>query len=395
MLAYREALSRILSSKLVLPDEWVPLDRLVGRFLSEDVACKFDIPFFTNSAVDGYAVSAADLSPGGTLRVNRTVGAGDPAGGAIGPGEAVRIMTGAQVPPETAAVVMQEDVEAVGDEVRLTGAIALGKNIRERGREFTAGSTVLQSGTLVTPPVVSLIAGLGQSEAKVVGLPKTAVLATGDELRGAGDEPREGQVYESNTFAVAAALKCAGIRPTLVRVGDERDEVVESLRGLFEVHDVVVTCGGLSVGLFDHVRSALCELGFRFEVERVSIKPGKPFSYATDGGGKRAYCLPGNPMSALVTFALFVWPALVRPSQAFSALVASDHANPGDRTEFVPCVLMATLDGGLEADPSPALGSHALSGLVGCDALLEVPPYTTVQKGETGSVVLLPWSRGW
>ncbi|MBS1714507.1 MAG: molybdopterin molybdotransferase MoeA [Armatimonadetes bacterium] len=395
MLSYLEALDRIMATRPELPPETVFLDRLIGRTLASDVKSKFDLPFFTNSAVDGYAIAATDLDSKARLRVVGTIAAGDVPASSLTPGTALRTMTGAPVPEGAAAVVMQEDVIADEGDIVLQTALHPGKNIRAKGKEFRAGDLVLERGTVVTPPVVSSLAGMGYQEADVLGLPSVAVLATGDELLSPGGEARDGQVYESNTFALQASLRCAGVSTTLELVGDDRSAVVRALSRLYEHHDIVLTCGGLSVGLFDHVRDALTELGFQWEVERVAIKPGKPFSYAVGEGGKRAYCLPGNPMSALVTFALFVWPALIRPLARTTAVMANDAVNHGDRTEFVPSVVLSDASGRLTVDPSPTLGSHALAGLVGCGALLEVPPKSCLGKGDRASALLLPWRPGW
>jgi molybdopterin molybdotransferase len=309
-----EALEIVLRETPVLPAEEIALEDAPGRVLAGDIRSDIDMPPFDRAAMDGYAVRAADVvSPPATLTVTGEVAAGIWPGREVGPGEAVRIMTGAPVPRGATAVQQVEKTRAPAERqsVEILAAVEDGANIAPRGCEVRKGDVVLEQGRVITPAALAVLAATGHVRVRVGRRPRVAVLVTGDEIVDVATVPGPGQIRNSNGPAVVAQARRAGADVRELGVApDRRPETVEALReGL--AADVVVVSGGVSAGDYDLVEPALQELGVTLLFTKVAIKPGAPLVF-----GRRdrtlVFGLPGNPVSAQVTFGLFVRAALLR-----------------------------------------------------------------------------------
>lgn len=393
MISYEDALRLIQSALEPLGVERVSLAELSGRVLAEPLVSPIDLPGFDNSAVDGYGIRAEDAAL--RLRVVREVAAGDdPAAPPIGLGEAVRIFTGSAIPAGVDAVVMQEDVRRDGDSIEITGRVTAGDHIRPRGDELRQGGLAHPAGSRVTPPVLGLVAALGLTEATVYRRPCVAILGTGSELVVPGEPLGPGQVYEANTYALRAAIEGLGLPITSCRaVRDDAESTREALREALQA-DVVLTCGGVSVGDHDLVRESFAALGVEERLWRISMKPGKPFYFGVGPQGQTVFGLPGNPVSALVTFNVLVRPALRKlvglppvAEQAFPLGLGHGFPRTQNRAEFVRAALR---DG--KAYPLSAQGSHMLSGLAQADVLLHLPPNSgPYQPGDDVLAIPIRW----
>ncbi|WP_338866680.1 gephyrin-like molybdotransferase Glp [Myxococcus stipitatus] len=311
-----EARARILALAAPLSAEWVALEEGLGRTLAEDVMAQRTLPPWDNSAMDGYAVRAADLAGALPVRlpVLETVFAGGAARQDVRPGTCVRIMTGAPLPAGADAVVMRERVRPVPDggvdEVDVLEAVAPGQFVRPRGEDAREGELLLARGTPLGIPELGLLWGQGMLSAPVPRAPRVAILSTGDELCRA-DEPPRGRIVDTNAPSLALAVRRAGGLPSLLGIArDTRDSVAEALSRAHGF-DVVLTSAGVSVGERDYVKEVLAAIGVEQHLWRVAIKPGKPLVVGTRGT-TLFFGLPGNPTSSLVTFELFVRPTLRR-----------------------------------------------------------------------------------
>jgi len=379
-----------------LASETVALDAALGRVLALDIVAERSLPGFDNSAMDGYAVRAADLP--GTLPVVAIVAAGASHTAAVPDHAAVRIFTGAPLPAELDTVVIQEDATAEGDRVTLPAAPP-GDNIRRAGEDIAPGDTVLAKGTRLGAWDLGVLAALGIDRVLVSRIPRVALIATGDELVDVSTPPGPGQLVDSSVHALAALIAEAG--GIAHRIGIARDDLGE-LAGMISAaldHDVVITTGGVSVGDRDHVRAALAEAGVELELYKVAMKPGKPFAFGVRPGATATtpvFGLPGNPVSTVVAFELFLRPALLamqgatrleRP-RAPVQLVRGYRKQAG-RTHYLRATVVRDGDH-LIAHPHPKQGSAMLSSLVGCNALVELAADTTeIPPGSTAPALLL------
>ncbi len=285
------------------------------------------MPFCDNSAMDGFAVRAADCPQGARLRVIGYIPAGGLPSGAVEPGTAIKIMTGAPTPPGCDAIVPIEEVEESGNEIRIMAAVHLRQHVRFTGEDVRSGEVIMRRGTIVRPPEASMLASFGRASVPVYGRPRVAIVSTGDELVEVGEPLTAGRIINSNALSIAAAVKEAGAIPVIV--GIARD-TVESHREQFTAalkYDALVTSAGVSAGDRDLVREVLAELGVQQLFWRVDIKPGGPTAFGLYGG-KPVFSLPGNPVSTMVTFEEFVRPALLK---------MLGHRRPIKR--FVPAIL--------------------------------------------------------
>jgi molybdopterin molybdotransferase len=377
-----EAAELVLARTPVLPGEDVPLSDCPGRVLVEDLVSDVELPAFTASAVDGYAIRSAD--GGGRLRVAGESAAGRPFEGALPPGAAARILTGGVLPAGADTVVMVEDVEQGPDWVAVPAGFPAGRNFHRPGEDLRHGELVVARGVVLGAAELGLAAAVGLPRLRVHRRPRVALMSTGDELVEVGTPPGPGQIVDSNRWALLAALREAGAAVTLLGVAPDRPEalralVVEALRD----HDVLVTSGGVSVGTHDLVKPLLESLG-EVHLGRVRLRPGKPFTFATLEGGRLAFGLPGFPVSSLVTFEVFVRPAL-RRMQGFVAVqrpalrvrLGYDARSSVDRTEYQRVTLVRE-DGDLVARTTGSQSSSRLMSLAGAHALVRVPP------GDTG-----------
>jgi molybdopterin molybdotransferase len=380
MIPFDEARSRLLSGVPRLPLERIPLGAAAGRVLAEDVQATSPLPPFDASAMDGYAVALADLHGEGpwTLPVQGASRAGAPPP-RLAPGTLCRIFTGAPLPEGADTVVMQEVVERHGDRATLSQKPPLRQHVRPAGEDLAQGAIGLARGTRLGAPQLSLAAMLDRPELLVARRPRVTLLATGDELRPPGSPPFPSSIPESNTVGLAALAAQAGASVTIAPIClDEPARtaaaIVDALRGT----DLLLTVGGVSVGDHDVVRPALEQAGVTLDFWKVAIKPGKPIAFGRSPHGY-VLGLPGNPVSALVTFALFGIP-LLRALQGDAHPVApprriplglSVQRQPG-RLEFVRASLEET-DGQLRVLPLRNQASGAMIALARCDTLAIYP----------------------
>lgn len=372
------AAALVLEKTPVLPAERVVLGEAVGRVLAHDLRAPAELPAFPASAVDGFAVRAADA--GKTLREVGESAAGRPFAGRVEPGSAARILTGGVVPDGADTVVMFEDVRIERDGVTVPYGLHAWSNFHRPGADVQAGERVLTSGTQLGAAELGLAAALGFEELEVYRRPRAVLMSTGDELVEVGRKPGRGQIVDSNRWALLAALRDAGAEVRSLGIAPDEPN---ALRGLvvdaLQTADVLVTSGGVSVGTHDLVKPLLESLG-TVHVGRVKLKPGKPFTFATLPAGKLAFGLPGFPVSSLVTFEVFVRPAL-RKLQGFARFhrptlpvrLGYDARATADRTEYQRVTLRRE---GLElvADTTGSQSSSRLLSLAGAHALVRVAP---------------------
>ena len=364
----------VLGAVAALPAEPVALADALGRVLAEDVSATEDMPPFDSSALDGYVVG--DTS-GGDLPLVGESRAGAPAREAVGPGQAMRISTGAIVPEGGVAVVGVERARESDGRVVLPPS-ADGDAIRRAGEDVPAGAHVLSPGNDLGPAERGALAALGRGEILCAAAPRVAVLTTGDELVEPGTPLGAGQIRNSNAYALAAQAQLAGGRVVAREiVRDTREHTVETLARALETADVVVVSGGVSVGPHDHVKPALAELGVEEHFWRVALKPGKPTWFGTRGD-KVVFGLPGNPVSAIVTFHLFARPALRRlqggDAHDTRSQARLDVAYPREAArEQVLRVRLDARPDGWHVAPTKPQGSHVLTSMLGAEAFAIVP----------------------
>ncbi len=392
LLDEEDARARILAGIIPLPAVSVPLRQAHGLFAARAERATEPLPAFDNSSMDGYALALPDparpLPPGTRMRVNGEQPAGADRGLRVGPGEVVRIFTGGPIPAGTGAVVMQEDTDRLGDELVLREPVEPGENIRRAGGDLARGQRLFDSGEKLTAARLGLLASQGRAEISVGRPPRVAILATGDELRPAGQPLAPGEIYESNgTLLAALVASLHGHVTVLERARDERDDLDAKLAVGLHDHDALVVAGGVSVGERDLVKERLAAAGVRLDLWRVRVQPGKPFLYGRFPGGAHVFGLPGNPVSAFVTFLLFVRPALLRLMgaadmhlrlPAFPGTAAVALVNPGNRPHYLRGTF--DMDSGSFA-PVGTQQSHALFALSRSQALARVEAGTTVPAG--------------
>ena len=402
MLELEEALNRILSTIQPVGDEFVALTDAADRVLAEPVVSLVDLPRFDNSAMDGYAVRTADLVAARTeqpvsLRVIGEVAAGAVFADKVAAGTCVRLFTGSPLPEGADAVVMQEDTRLdplQPGTVWFLAAVRPWENVRLRGEDAKRGATLAEAGDRLTFGQIGLLAAAGLPELKVSRQPRVGLLATGSELAESGRALQPGQIYESNRVMLAALLKQAGAQPEIFPlVPDTIEDTRLALERALACCDAAITTGGVSVGEFDFVRAAFEQMGGELNFWKVSIKPGKPFAFGRVGR-KFLFGLPGNPVSALVTFLLLARPALKRMqgtseaglSQGPGTLTGS-LTNSSDRRHFMRVVQ----DHAGRVRSVGAQASHLLSSIANANGLVDVPPLTTFAAGST--VTVLRWDR--
>jgi len=390
MISVADATARILADVAgTMPEETVRVARGLGRVLARDVPAPFDVPPADNSAVDGYAVRASDLRPGGRvrLRVVADLPAGAVYGAPLEPGETLRIMTGAPIPRGADTVVPQELSEVAGNAVEVE-AVEPGSNVRARGEDVRAGSVVLQAGSVLRPQDLGLVASLGYADIGVRRRPRVALLSTGDEVAEPGRPRRAGQIYDANRFSIGALVESAGAEPIdLGIVPDLREVLRESLLQAAEGADVVITSGGVSVGDYDLVKSVLGEIG-GIAFWQVAMQPGRPLAVGRIAGAQ-FFGLPGNPVASMLCCHLFVRPALWKlggrtrlEPECVTATAAEPMRKKAGRREFKRGVLRFT-DRGFEVSTTGPQGSGILSSMVTANCLIILEEdRADVQTGE-------------
>jgi molybdopterin molybdotransferase len=375
LLTLADAIARVLERAQPLASERVPVREALGRVLAEDATAAVDLPPFPSSAMDGFAVRAADTP--GRLPVAARIAAGSPAERALEPGEAMGIATGGVVPDGSDAVVPIEYVVERGNEVEIPQAVGKGVNVRPRGGDIAAGDTVVLAGSRLGAAQLGALAAAGLADIACTRRPRVVVLTTGTELRRPGEPLGPGEVYEANGLLLSAALAGAGAAvEELASVEDDDEAHREAIaRGLGA--DVLVTSGGVSVGPHDLVRRIEADLGVEEVFWGVAVKPGKPVSFGMRGS-TLVFGLPGNPVSALVGCQLFVWPAVLAlqgasdpgPAYELGRLAASVRRNP-ERDELMRARLRVA-DGAIELEPIRGQESHMIARAATANALVLV-----------------------
>jgi molybdopterin molybdotransferase len=405
MMTVEEARAAMLVRFHSLDSEQVAVTDALGRVLAEDAVARDDLPPFDNSAMDGYAVRAADTVGAGDERPRRLQLAGEvPAGsvypGSLTPGAAIRILTGAPIPAGADAVIQQE-LTRDGDEwVDVLAEVRPGTNIRPAAGDVRRGALLARRGTEIGPAEIALLAALGVDPLRVTRRPRVAILATGDELVGPGQAPGPGQIRDSNgPYLAAAVTRAGGEAWTLGIARDNADDLRARLAQAASA-DLAVTSGGVSVGTYDLVKQILAEQG-AIEFWRVRMRPGKPLAFGTLGETP-LLGLPGNPVSTAVTFELFGRPAIRRMLGAaeierptIEVEVEGGQIERGDRRHYVRARLSSRA-GRLVATPTGPQGSHIITSLLGASALLVICEGTgMIEPGERVSALLLAEHTAW
>jgi molybdopterin molybdotransferase len=399
MISEEKAREKILETVRPLPVRRVSISDALDCFAGEECFARLPSPNFDNSQMDGYAVIASDCSPrrirpsadrpGVRLRVTGEQPAGLDRQLRVSSGETVRIFTGAPLPAGADAVVMQEDVTRNGDEIVVNTNVAPGEFVRRRGCDLGEGQKIIGAGERIRAVTLGLLASQGCDEVAVGGEARVGIISTGDELARPGEKLQPGQIYESNSTLLRSLVqRCGAIAASIQYCGDNEN----SLRAAFEKaaeNDILIVTGGVSVGEHDLVQSVLRALGAKIEIWRVAIKPGKPFLF-----GRLDQCalfgLPGNPVSAFVTFLQFVRPAILKMMGArdidlpkTQAKLAVDLSNDGDRVHYI----RGKIESGAFA-PVGRQESHALFGLSQSNALLRLALGESRRRGETVEVAI-------
>ncbi|GHA12065.1 molybdopterin molybdenumtransferase MoeA [Devosia pacifica] len=378
LLPVDEALARILARVPPVISETVPLEQADGRVLAEPLKAQHNQPPFDASAMDGYAVRAADVEAGQPLSVIGTSQAGAGFDGTISQGEVVRIFTGAPLPGGADAVIMQEEADRKDDKVSFRSTVAAGRSVRPRGNDFAAGSEILPQGTRLGPFSLALAAAANAPMLEVARRPRIGVLATGDELILPGQTLAPGQIVASNSYGLAPLLSSfAESTEDLGIVRDNRQSAVLALsEALDSGFDILITTGGASVGEHDIVQDVLQDLGVEIDFWRVNMRPGKPLMFG-HRGKTLVFGLPGNPVSAMVTATVFILPALRRwlglaEAQPLRLPLAGTTTPNGSRRHFLRGRIVTT-ENGTVVLPIPQTDSAHLSSLASADALIIQP----------------------
>jgi len=399
VISIHEALDAVLAAVIPLPDEEVPLLQALGRAASQRIVSPEQVPTFANSAMDGFAVSGSDLEAGRReFRVVVDIPAGRFVEEAVAPGEAARIMTGAPLPPGVDTVVQVEHTATAGDVMTVETAPGAGANVRRAGEDVTVGDVLFERGAHLGAAEIGLLAAVGVERIRVARRPRVAILATGSELVAAGQPMQPGQIRNSNSFTAFGQAIAAGADPILL--GIARDDLNETRRllGAALENDLVITSGGVSVGEYDFVKQVQDELGVQRRFWGVSTKPGKPLAFGTRGD-TMVFGVPGNPVASMVSFEMYVRPAILalqgRPDVFrpwFYAAAAEPVGRTKSRTEARRCRLMHEA-GRMRFTTTGPQGSGILSSMAGAQGLFFVPPhYPGGDVGEELLVMLLAGS---
>ena len=399
LLPLADAQAHVLAACAPLHPSAVPLADALGLVASVPITAESPVPPFDNSAMDGYAVRAADtVSAPCELTELGTLAAGASTDVVVGAGQALRIMTGAPLPVGADAIVMVELTEPGSSPgtVRIAEAVQLGTSVRRAGSDIAAGDVVLAKGTVLTPGVLGVLASLGASRAPCHRRPRVGVLSTGDELVAPGELLGPGQIRDANRPMLLALVAQSGCTPVdLGIVGDDRAALVQAISQGVEGCDALVTSGGVSVGDFDLAKVVLDELG-EMRWMQIAIRPAKPFAFGVVGGVP-VFGLPGNPVSSLVSFELLARPGLRalmghavvhRPKVPALADVPFER-DPDGKTHFVRARSSVEVDGRVHVAPVTGQGSHQLASMAGADALVVLPDGRGVPAGAEVATMLL------
>ncbi len=404
MISFEKARQILLDTIKPLSAVRLPILEAGYAVLAENIIAARPIPGFNSAAMDGFGIRCADVAHAGEttpaqLRIIGELPAGSPPAIVIKTGEAVKIFTGAAAPDSIDSIVMREAVQVVGDCVQVDQPVVLGQHIRRCGEEFAAGATVLQAGTLITPPVIGLLAGQGHESVLVHTRPRVAIVVSGSEVRPVGDKLLPGQIYDGISYLIHTALTAAGITAIhIFRAADEPDILRRTLQTALAGHDVVITSGGISGSDYDLLPSALASLEAQILYRQIAIKPGKPNLFGVAKTGQYIFGLPGNPVAAALSYYKLVMPALqqlcgltLSPILTATATLSCDLKKQAGRIEFVRVKLHQTATG-LVATPTRHQGAHTLSGLTDANGLLCFSANaTSLSAGQSVSVEWLNW----
>ncbi len=403
MIPISEAISIVLRHTPQLEVETVRLSDALGRVLAEDVIADCDLPPFDRAQMDGYAVRSQDVShTPARLRIAGESAAGRGWHHEMKPGEAVRIMTGAPVPQGADAVQQVERTREVDDAklVEILESVDAGRSIVRRGAEIKSGATVLRAGEDINPAMIATLASFGYAEVTVGRQPRLTIMATGSELVDVNQKPGIDQIRDSNNYTLAAYASLSGAMvERLPLAGDDTRELKQQMRAAVERSDILITSGGVSMGVYDFTKTALRELGAEIFFERVALRPGKPTVFGRIGK-TLVFGLPGNPVSVAVTFNLFARTALRSMQRAKQpemieemAVLTRDLKGAVERESYLPAVLHTDEEGTLLAEPLKWGGSSDFVAFARATALIDVPPgMKVIAAGKRVKIVRLPGS---
>ena len=396
-----DALARILAGVPALPAVDSPLLDALGLVLAEDIAADRDVPPFRNSAMDGYAVRGDDVASAPVeLRVVGEVAAGGFPDRAVGPGEAMRIMTGAPMPDGTDTVVRVEDTDNASDVVTIAAATPKGIAVRQAGEDLKRGERVLEAGTVLRAAEIGLLASVGRARVRVRKRARVAVFSTGDEIVELDAPLERGQIRDSNRYTLASAVRAAGAEPWVRGIVRDSPDALRSAFGEAIAADAIVTSGGVSVGDHDHLKPVLSELG-TIDFWAIAIRPGRPVAFGELKDGDRRvpiFGLPGNTVSALLTFEIFVRPALLRMQGRENVArprTKARLAEPVDKPDFLRVFARGIHDpdAGTVRLTGPQ-GSGILRSMSLANCLIDLPVgLTRIEKGELVDVILTEQSE--
>ena len=393
MVSIEQAQRTILEYVAPLETEKVALFQGLNRVTPEDQIAPWDIPAADNSAMDGFAFSHAALSDN-RLKVIGVLPAGEVSTVPVPPGEAVRIMTGAPLPPGCDTVIPIEDVAEDGELIRLISPVKACSHVRKRGEDIRHGNVVIPAGSLLRPQEIGMLSAMGTRSLTVYRRTQVAILATGDELLEPGATPEAGKIIDSNSYSLGAQVLDAGGDPVLLGIAPDRlDTTCEKIRAGLNSDFLVVT-GGVSVGDKDFVKAAIEELGGSIAFWKINMKPGKPLAFAMLQG-KPVFALPGNPVAAMVSFELFVRPALLKAMghrrvfrPKVRAILQEPVANKGKRPHLVRGIVSAQ-DNRYHVSTTGNQSSGRLSSLIQGNGLIYLPPEAQYVTGDAVEVMLL------
>jgi len=393
MIAIEEAQRIILELVVPLEAEKVTVFQGLNRVTPEDHVAPWDIPPADNSAMDGYAFCHASAD-GARLKVTGFLPAGETLDVPVPPGEAVRIMTGAPVPPGCDTVVPFEEVEAEGEWINVTSNIGPGAHVRERGEDIRCGQTVIQAGALLRPQEIGMLSAMGTTAVAVHRKARVAILSTGDELLEPGATPAPGKIINSNSYSLAAQVLDAGGDPVLLGIApDTLEGTCEKIKAGLNA-DMLVVTGGVSVGDRDYVKMAIEKLGGTVTFWKVDMKPGKPIAFATLAG-RTVFALPGNPVAAMVAFELFVRPSLLKAmghGRVFRPKVRAKLEEPAKNKGGRPHLMrgiVSVADGVYRVSATGSQSSGRLSSLIQGNGLIRLEPNVSLSAGDGVEVLLL------
>ena len=397
MISVSKAIRIIERETMPLASERVALTDSIGRVLAENIVADTDLPPFDRAQMDGYALRARDTQKAPV----ELIVVGESAAGTgwhheLKPGQAVRIMTGAPVPAGADSVEKVELTRELNGVVSLIDAVGKKQNIVKKGAEIRKGEVVLRAGTTITPEMIATPAAFGYAKVRVAKRPRVAVVPTGSEIVPVGRQPKRDQIRDSNSVMLKAFCDRAGAAVTVFQnVGDELDSLTSTVRAALHGHDIVVTTGGVSVGKYDLTKEAFAKAGARLLFEKVALKPGKPAVFAARNK-KLLFGLPGNPVSAAVTFHLFVRRAIMLMQSAGNAAAERGFAvlnsllkGNRSRDTYLPATFAISADGKLIAVPLPSAGSADLVAFARAEALIVIPKALTFAAGDVVDVVFL------